>query len=309
MIAPERLIRGDFIGIVAPAGPIKIENLKKAIPFFEKMGLHVKLGKHIDKVHGYLAGTDEQRLEDLHEMIADPAVKTIIFARGGYGTGRIVDDIDYDLIKRNPKIYWGYSDITYLHTAIRQKTGLVTFHGPMPVSDIAKDDFDELSAIMFNQLFKPMTLVYNEKVSSLQTMVPGAAKGELVGGNLSLLASTLGTSYEINTKGKLLLLEDIGEEPYRVDAMLNQLKLAGKLDEAAGIIVGDFAEVESELDSTLTMEQVFFDYFSGLNCPVLAGFKIGHCFPHFAVPLGVKANLSTYTKTLQIEPGVKETSL
>lgn len=309
MFVPDRLKGGDLIGFAAPAGPIKMENVTKAIPFFEKMGLRVKLGKHLAEVHGYLAGTDEQRLEDLHDMIADPSVKAIIFARGGYGTGRIADRIDYDLIKRNPKIYWGYSDITYLHTAIHQITGLVTFHGPMPASDIAKDDFDELSKSMFNQLFKPMSLLYTEKISPLRSIVPGVAEGELVGGNLSLLASTLGTPFEINTAGKLLLLEDIGEEPYRVDGMLNQLKLAGKLDEAAGIIAGDFADAEPVLDPTLTMEQVFFDYFSGLNCPVLAGFKIGHCIPHFAVPLGVRASLSTYSKTLYIEPGVKGMSL
>lgn len=306
MILPERLYNGDTIGVIAPASPTDMERLKRAIPFFEKMGLHIKLGKHIDEVHGYLAGTDEQRLADFHDMIADKSVKAIIFARGGYGTGRIAKAIDYELIKQNPKIIWGYSDITYLHTTIRQATGLVTFHGPMLASDIADADFDALSASLFQQLFKPAKLFYTDDISLLQVLVPGEATGTLVGGNLSLMVSTLGTAYEIDTRGKLLLLEDIGEEPYRVDAMLNQLKLAGKLTDAAGIIVGDFAEAEPKKEKpSLSLEQVFHDYFTDLKCPVMSGFKIGHCLPHFSVPLGTAAVLSTAKKSLTIEAGVK----
>ncbi|SEP73721.1 muramoyltetrapeptide carboxypeptidase [Virgibacillus subterraneus] len=306
MILPERLYNGDTIGVIAPASPVDMKRLKRAIPFFEKMGLNIRLGKYIDEVHGYLAGTDEQRLADFHDMIADKSVKAIIFARGGYGTGRIAKDIDYELIKQNPKIIWGYSDITYLHTTIRQATDLVTFHGPMLASDIADADFDSLSARLFQQLFKPAKLFYTEDISSLQVLVPGEATGTLVGGNLSLLISTLGTAYEIDTTGKLLLLEDIGEEPYRVDAMLNQLKLAGKLTDAAGIIVGDFAEAEPKKEKpSLSLEQVFHDYFADLQCPVMSGFKIGHCLPHFSVPLGTSAELSTAEKSLTIDAGVK----
>ncbi|MEC5424483.1 LD-carboxypeptidase [Virgibacillus sp. C22-A2] len=304
MLRPARLSKGDTIGVTAPAGPPDQNKLKHAIPFFEKMGLHVKLGKHIEKTHGYLAGTDKERLEDLHDMIGDPAIKAIIFARGGYGTGRLAPNLDYELIKKNPKIIWGYSDITYLHTAIRQATGLVTFHGPMLASDIGKEDFDELSAEMFQQLFEPKTYDYTEKISPLKVIAPGTAKGELVGGNLSLLVSSLGTPYEIDTKGKLLIIEDIFEEPYRIDGMLNQLKLAGKLTDAAGIIVGDFADAEPTVDSSLTLDQVFQDYLAELPGPVLAGFKIGHCMPHFAVPLGAKAKLSTKEKLMTIEAGI-----
>ncbi len=303
---PQHLKTGDTIGIIAPASPIRMERLNRAIPFFKNMGLNIKLGRHINQVHGYLAGTDEQRLADFHYMVADPNIKAIFFARGGYGTGRIADDIDYHLIRQNPKIMWGYSDITYLHTAIRQETGLITFHGPMPASDIADDDFDQLSAQLFQQLFRPAKLTYTEAISPLNEINSGEAAGELVGGNLSLLVSTLGTDYELDTNGKLLLLEDIGEEPYRVDAMLNQLKLAGKLHEATGIIVGDFAKAEPIKEKpSLTLEQVFHHYFADLPCPVLSGFKIGHCFPHFCVPLGAAAELSSVNKSLTIEAGVK----
>ncbi|MFC4558062.1 LD-carboxypeptidase [Virgibacillus kekensis] len=306
MILPHHLKIGDTIGIIASASPPDMKKLHKAILFFKQMGLRVKLGKHIEKVHGYLAGTDAERLADFHDMVADPTINAIFFARGGYGTGRIANDIDYDLIKQNPKIIWGYSDITYLHTAIRQATGLVTFHGPMPASDVADQEFDTLTASMFQQLFQPTKLTYTEEVAPLNVLVPGETAGSLVGGNLSLIASTLGTPFEIDTKAKILLLEDVGEVPYSVDSMLNQLKMAGKFDAAAGVVVGDFAEAEPKKDKpSLTLEQVFQDYLGQLNCPVMSGFKIGHCFPHFAVPLGVNAVLSTSDKTLTIDPGVK----
>ncbi|WP_106496072.1 S66 peptidase family protein [Lentibacillus sp. Marseille-P4043] len=306
MILPEHLHKGDTIGIIAPASPVKFAELKKGISFFEGLGLHVKLGEHIDRVHGYLAGTDRERLTDLHDMFADPHVKAIICARGGYGTGRIAAAIDYDLIRQNPKIFWGYSDITYLHTAIRQKTGLVTFHGPMVASDIAKDNFDALSARLFEQLFCPIKMCYTEEISPLHTLVPGEATGELVGGNLSLLVSMMGTGYEIDTKGKLLFIEDIGEEPYRVDGMLNQLKLAGKLSDAAGIIIGDFSWANPRKGKpSLSLGQVFQDYVADLSCPVMSGFKIGHCMPHFSIPLGVCATLSTSNKTLMVDVGVR----
>ncbi|MUK89671.1 LD-carboxypeptidase [Ornithinibacillus sp. L9] len=305
MLYPKAIQQGDTIGIVAPASPIEMDTLKTAIPFFQDMGLCVELGKNIDAVHGYLAGTDEQRLADFHDMIANPNVKAIIFARGGYGTARFAADIDYDLIYSHPKIIWGYSDITYLHTAIRQQTGLVTFHGPMPASDIASPEFDLLSASMFKQLFKETALCYSEAVSELEVLQEGRVTGTLVGGNLSLIVSTLGTPFEIDTKEKLLLLEDIDEVPYRVDGMLNQLKLAGKLDQAAGIVIGDFAKSAPKKEPSLTLDQVFNDYFKELEGPVMSGFKIGHCYPHFAVPLGVKATMDTERKELRIMPGVR----
>jgi len=305
MIYPDRLNLGDTIGIIAPAGPPNEENLQNGICFLERMGLRIKLGAHIHQVHGYLAGTDMERLRDFHDMIEDSEVKGIIFARGGYGTGRIANMIDYELIKRNPKIIWGYSDITYLHTAIRQKTGLVTFHGPMVGSDIGKENFDQLSGHLLHQLFEPTKLTYSEAVSPLFTYAEGGATGALVGGNLSLIVSTLGTPFEIDTAGKILLLEDIGEEPYRVDSMLNQLRLAGKLSESVGIVIGDFAEAVPKVQPSLSLDQVFLDYFSDFNGPVLGGFKIGHCFPHFSVPFGVEARLSTDDKLLCIDPGVK----
>lgn len=302
---PERLKVGDTIGVIAPAGPPNQANLKRAIPVFQKMGLHVKLGANINKVHGYLAGTDEERLADFHRMVRDQAIKAIIFARGGYGTPRIAPDIDYELVQNNPKIIWGYSDITYLHTAIHQATGLVIFHGPMLASDVGKESFHPLSLNQFNQLFEPTTLIYSEIASPLKVISYGDATAPIVGGNLSLLASGIGTPYEIDTENKLLLIEDIGEVPYKVDGMLNQLKLAGKIKGAAGILIGNFANLDPEADKSSLLENVFHHYFSDLAIPVMSGFKIGHCQPHFAIPLGTLAHLSTYDKLVKIEPGVE----
>ncbi|MFD1852162.1 S66 peptidase family protein [Oceanobacillus bengalensis] len=310
MLLPERLHKGDRVGIIAPAGPPNLMNLQKAISFFEAFDLKVQYGKHIDKVHGYLAGTDEERLCDFHDMVANPDIKAIFFARGGYGTARIAPYINYQLIKENPKIIWGYSDITYLHTAIRKHSNMITFHGPMAASDLGKEELDERTTFhMWKQLFEPAEVAYTENTFGgsypLKVIQSGEVEGQLVGGNLSLLVSSIGTPFEIDTKGKLLFIEDIGEEPYRIDSMLNQLKLSGKLSEAAGIIIGDFANAESKLPSSFTVEEVFEDYFSHLCCPVMSGFMIGHCLPHFAIPLGVRAKLSTDNKMLVVEPGVR----
>ncbi|RDW20561.1 S66 peptidase family protein [Oceanobacillus chungangensis] len=303
MLYPMHLEKGDRIGVIAPAGPPDLEKTSKSISFFEAMGLQVKFGKHLNRTHGYLAGTDEERLIDFHEMIADRSIKAVFCARGGYGTARITPYLNFELIKQNPKIIWGYSDITYLHTAIRQETGLITFHGPM-LSDISRNNFDSLSGTLFKQLFEPTILTYSETISPLQVITDGEAEGPLVGGNLSLISSSIGTPFELDVKDKLLLIEDIAEEPYKIDGMLNQLKLAGKLDDAAGIIVGDFADAESKLPNSLTLGQVLLHYFAELTIPVISGFKIGHCLPHFSVPLGAIAKLSTIDKTLVIQPGV-----
>ncbi|WP_368901279.1 LD-carboxypeptidase [Oceanobacillus oncorhynchi] len=300
-----RLKTGDTIGMIAPAGPVKKEKLEQSFSFFENMGLKIKLGQHVYDQYGYLAGKDTHRLADFHQMVADRNIKAIIFARGGYGTGRFIDKLDMELIKKNPKIIWGYSDITFLHTAIRQATGLITFHGPMPASDMVKKDFDTLSSQLFRQLFGPTNLIYSESISPLTVYREGEATGSIVGGNLSLLVQTIGTPYEIVTKDKLLFIEDIGEEPYRVDGMMNQLRLAGKLKDAAGIIIGDFAEAEPKVQPSLRMEEVWKHYFRNYTKPVVAGFRIGHCFPHFSIPLGAKATLSSRTKTLQLSPGVR----
>lgn len=305
LIKPKRLNKGDTVGIIAPASPPNKENLKRSFPFLEELGLKIKVGKHVYDEHGYLAGSDEKRLADLHGMFADEEVKAIICAGGGYGTGRIASQIDYNLIKNNPKIFWGYSDITFLHTAIRQKTGLVTFHGPMLASDIGKEDVHPLSKECFKQLFEPVIVQYTDEISPLEALVDGSVSGDITGGNLTLIASTIGTPFEIDTKEKLLLIEDINEEPRSIDRMLNQLHMAGKLNDAAGFIIGDFHNCVPERELSLTLEEVIEHYMQLANKPALKGFNFGHCSPHISIPLGVKAVLDTESKQLTIESGIQ----
>ncbi|MBD3106959.1 LD-carboxypeptidase [Bacillus sp. AGMB 02131] len=302
---PERLQKGDCVGVIAPGSPTNRENLEKGIAFLESLGLRVKIGRNIYHRYGYLAGADEERLTDLNEMFADPVVKAIFCSNGGYGTARIAADLDYDLIRRNPKIFWGYSDITFLHTSIRQKSGLVTFHGPMLSSDVGKDTWSDVSASSFRQLFNNENVVYDEHIAPIEAPVVGRASGEFVGGNLCLLVTTLGTPYEIETKDKILFIEDIHEEPRSVDRMLNQLWLAGKLQHIAGLAVGDFNDCEPEEGKpTLSLDEVLSYYIKRINRPTLTGLKIGHCQPHIAVPLGTRAVLNANQKQLHIESGI-----
>jgi len=304
LVKPERLKKGDTVGVIAPASPPNKENLERGLKFFADLGLKYKLGKSLYQEYGYLAGSDEERLADLHEMFQDDEVKGIICAGGGYGTARIASAIDYNLISRNPKIFWGYSDITFLHTAIRQQAGLVTFHGPMIASDIGKEDANLISKDQFKQLFHPAELNYTNDISVLDEMVSGTAEGTLIGGNLSLLSSTMGTKFEIDTAGKILLIEDINEEPRAVDRMLNQLYMGGKLQEAAGILVGDFNNCVPERELSLSLDEVLNHYIKLAGRPALKGFNMGHCSPHIAVPLGTHAQLDTASKTLIVESGI-----
>lgn len=309
VIKPPKLRAGDTVGVAAPASCGDYDKILVAARFLEGLGLQVRLGDAVANRRGYLAGTDEERACDLHKMFADHEIKAIFCARGGYGTARIADLLDYELIRCNPKIFWGYSDITFLHTAFLQKAGLVTFHGPMLTSDVANDDADPLTLATFQQLLHPQTLRYDETVSPLSVLVQGDALGRIVGGNLTLLASTLGTPYELDTRAKLLFIEEIEEEPYRIDRMLNQLRMAGKLDDAAGIVVGDFHDCEpvKRKGASLSLEEVLDDYLKPLQIPVISGFRIGHCSPNLAIPIGAVGRINTYEKTFTVEePGVDD---
>lgn len=305
-IKPQRLSPGDTVAITAPASWADKDQVKAASSYLEELGLHVRLGDTLSLQNGYLAGTDEQRAAELNAMFADSTIKAIICARGGYGTGRMANLLDYELIRANPKIFWGYSDITFLHAAIGRFAGLVTFHGPMLI-DLGKEDVHPLTIQNYETLLRPSVFRYTEEISPLQTLVEGEAFGPLAGGNISLIVSTLGTPYELDTRGKLLFIEDIDEEPYRLDRMLNQLKLAGKFVGAAGILIGDFNNcVPNKRKKSLTIEQIINDHIVSAGKPTLAGFKIGHCSPNITVPMGIGARMSTFEKLLACtEPSVE----
>ncbi|MCJ0922585.1 LD-carboxypeptidase [Mammaliicoccus sciuri] len=299
------LNRGDVVGVVALASPPNQKHLKNGLKLLEeKYGIRFKLAKNIDRVHGHLAGTDDERLDSLHDMLEDDEVKGIICACGGYGTPRIVERIDYNLVKAHPKIIWGYSDITCLHNAIRQQTGLVTFQGPMIASDIG-DTYNEISIGSFEQLFNGEAVSYPANQLTFKSLVGGRVEGEIVGGCLSLLVSSLGTPYEIDTKGKILFIEDIGEVPYKVDGFLQHLKSASKLDDASGFIFGPFTDSEPKNPKkSLTMKEVLDDFITPLNKPAVYDLNIGHCTPHFAIPFGTQTTLDVDNKVLKIASGV-----
>src|SRR5699024_9115487 len=180
-IRPKRLQKGDTIGIVSPSSPPGREELEKSLDFLDELGLKWKFGKHAKNIHGYLAGTDKERLEDIEMMFEDPEVKGIICSSGGYGAGRIVSQIDLNIVKENPKIFWGFSDITFLHSAIGMSAILVTFHAPMLGPNIGNDTFEALSKKMFQQLFAPLELHYTEDISPLEVINKGVGQGELTG--------------------------------------------------------------------------------------------------------------------------------
>jgi len=312
MIKPAALKPGDTVAICAPAGELRRERVEMGIKRLEEMGFKVKVADDIYRQRGYLGGTDERRAQELMGYFKDPVVKAIFPGTGGYGTTRILGMLDYDAIRKNPKIIIGFSDITGLHLALNKKAGLITFHGPLLMYGLgSKDNLTTYSATYFHRaLFAseyapdaPVGWTYAESASSspVVTLVGGKAQGRLVGGNLSLVAATMGTPYEIETKGKLLFLEDTHEEPYRVDRMFSQLRNAGKLDEASGIILGMWTDAESkEPRRSLSMQQVFEDYFKPLGKPTILYFPAGHTAYNATLPMGAMAELDADAKKLTI---------
>lgn len=301
-IRPQRLKQGDTVGLVALSSPLKMEQLEAKTAFIESLGLQYKLGQTIGLPDGMLAGTDEDRLEDLHAMIRDPEVKGIFCVRGGYGLARIVDQIDYQLLEENPKVIWGFSDVTSLHLAVNEFSNLVTFHGPMLSN--GEEAMDALSAKMFQQLFSPLEIQYSEMISPLETISGGVVRGELTGGNLNRIVRTLGTKFEFDAQGKIIVLEDIKEALEHIDGMMNQLRQARKLEQAAGFVIGSFTELGKD-ETYEEVLDIMREYLIPLNKPVLAGFQIGHCKPNVAIPLGVEAILDADEKVLRILPGVE----
>ena len=304
-IRPGRLTKGDTIGVITPGSFLSDEGLQKAVTNIESLGFTVKLSKNIRKQHGYIAGTDAERLEDIHAMFEDSKISGIWCARGGYGTGRLLPKLNYKLIKRHPKPLIGYSDITALLNGIYSKTGLVGFHGPVGASDFTDYAVEHLRKTLMqpqeNYTISPFGGDEKEEKHEVTVIRQGSATGKIVGGNLSLLAAAAGTPYEPNYKNKIVFIEDVGEKPYRIDRMLTQLRQAGKLHHAAGILLGRFNDCEAkEDDLSLTLAQTLTDRLGDLGIPVLSGFSFGHISNQITIPIGTKVTMNTKTKTLTI---------
>lgn len=293
MIKPKVLRKGDTIGLVAPASDASKEKVDKSIEYLESMGFKVKVSESCYSKKGYLAGDDDLRARNINDMFKNKDIDGIICIRGGYGVHRILDKIDYDVIKQNPKVFMGYSDITALHIAINNNSELVTFHGPMTVSDM-KEGLDKFSLEVMKEVLmesKDITEIKNPKGEKIVGLIKGKAEGELIGGNLALIAGTIGTPYEVNTEDKILFIEDIGEYTFRIDRMLMQLKLAGKLDCVRGIILGDFNNCIPEDEDDQTLMEVFEDILVPLRVPIIYNLKSGHCTPNITLPLGSKVEI------------------
>lgn len=305
MIKPKALKLGDTIGIVAPSSPASEDDVRLAKEQLENLGFNVKLAPSCFTKYGHLAGKPELRANDLNIMFSDKEINGIICLRGGYGASRLLDKVDFQLIRKNPKVFVGYSDITALHIAMNQISNLVTFHGPMAASDIASG-LDEFSKKEFLRAIidkRPMDNICNPSGIEVECIVGGKASGLITGGNLALITATMGTPYEIDTKGKILFLEEIGEPPEKVERMLAQLALAGKLEEANGIILGDWNNCEAEnLEKSLSLINVFKDIIIPYKKPTIYNLKAGHCTPKATLPFGV----STYIDANKGEIIVKE---
>ncbi|SHJ78316.1 S66 peptidase family protein [Tepidibacter formicigenes] len=302
MIIPRNFIKGDTIGVIAPASPVSKKRADKSKKVLENMGFKVKMGESCySKYGGYLSGEDNLRANDVNNMFADDEVDAVICIRGGYGCSRILDKINFEIIKKNPKLFVGYSDVTALHIAFNQIADLVTYHGPMLSSNMV-DSFDEFTKMSFLKFIniENNLEVKNPKGIKIKTLVKGKALGQIVGGNLSIICSMMGTKYEIDTKGKILFIEDIGERPFRIDRMLTQLALSGKLNECIGIIIGDFAGCNPEEES-FTLMEVIEDRIKPFNKPTIYNLKSGHCHPMVTLPLGIMCELNADNQKIIIK--------
>ncbi|WP_126425500.1 S66 peptidase family protein [Brevibacillus marinus] len=297
---------GDTIGIVAPASPVKQADLvEQARADLEALGFQVKLAASCFASYGgYLAGTPAQRAAELNEMFADPGIDAIMCLRGGYGSMQILPLLDYATIRDNPKLFIGYSDITALHTAIRQEAGIATLHGPNATPGLLSGCERKTREWLLRAMCTaaPLGPVLHPAGEEVVCLVPGEARGPIVGGNLSLIAALMGTPYELDTRGKLLFLEDVGEEPYRIDRMLTQLALAGKLEDCAGIILGTWTECEPHKHSdSFSVLEVVGNALLPYQKPTIWNVQAGHGQYNLALPFGVEGYLNAREGMLVIE--------
>lgn len=296
ILKPPRLHKGDTIGIVAPASPVKdASSLDKALKYISECGFRVKLGKSTSQQFGYLAGSDAFRAEDIHTMFLDPEIKAVFCLRGGYGSPRLLNLIDYEIIKNNPKIFAGYSDITALSHAIFTKTGLITFSSPMVATDMHEPD-DYAMKVFWDMLMYPKEEFHikNAAHHNLEILKTGTAEGRLFGGNLTVFCALLGSSFVPDMSESILFLEDIGEEPYRIDRLLAHLELSNNLSEIGGLVFGQFAECQPKNSPSFNLNEVLRWYSKKIknNAPAFQGLSYGHIASKHTMPIGAMAKLA-----------------
>ena len=316
LIKPRRLDPGQTLGVVAPSYTVgEDDRIHAGVETVESLGFRVKPGHSLFRRHGYFAGTDQERASDLNAMVADPDVAGIICLRGGYGASRTLPYLDFDLIRRNPKPLIGYSDITTLLNPIQRLTGLVTFHGP-----IADQVYTPYTLAQFRKVVQtpetPTLLAAPppfeaapgrvERQNRTATLVPGLARGRLVGGNLTLLAHLAGTPYAPDYAGAILFIEDVLESVHRIDRMLTQLWFTGALKQVAGIVFGKFTEIPPSTSTfQFSLEQVLAERSEAVGVPTVCGLMIGHVEDQATLPIGCEVELDADARTLTLlEPAV-----
>lgn len=298
---PAALCEGDVVALVAPAGPLASEEeLARAENVVRSLGLVPRVMPGASLQLGYLAGTDDQRAADFNAALHDSQVRGVFALRGGYGTMRILDRIDYDAIRSDPKVVLGYSDLTALLNAITKRTGIITFHGPVAaLSDFTVNEVQWLrAAVMSTEALGPL------HVPHARALFGGKTQGRLVGGNLSLISSLVGTRHAIDARDALLVIEEVEEAPYRIDRMLTQLRLGGGLTSVAGVIAGGWTNCdvdEQHRYAGMRLADVLSDRLGDLGVPVLLDLPIGHIDEQWTLPIGACATLDADARTLIIE--------
>lgn len=284
-IRPPRLKAGDTIGIAAPAGPFETDLFEQGMGILQDRGFRVHVPEAVFQREGFLAGPDEARAHVINTLFGDPGIHGIFCARGGYGSTRVLPHLDWAAIRRHPKIFVGFSDITVLHCAFSARAGLVTFHGPMgtTLAKATEDSLSLLQAALMSDV--PVDLMPSDGV----VLNHGEATGKVMGGNLTMLCHLVGTPYQLAFDGSILFIEDVTEAPYRIDRMLVQMTLAGCFDNVAGLVLGQF----TDCGATAEIHDVFMRTFGPLGIPVMAGFPIGHGEANATLPIGIEARLTT----------------
>lgn len=299
IIKPKKLNRGDLIGVIAPSSPINnSEKINNAVKYFEAQGYPVLLGKSVFSERGYLAGDDDLRLNDFHSMFANKNVKAIICLRGGYGSIRFIDKINFKLIRSNPKIFVGFSDITTLQLAILEKAKLITFAGPMISTYFGLDENENFIEEQFWDMItsnKKKRRIVNPNSEKYFVLNKGRAEGRLIGGNLTSLIALSGSRFLPTFDNSILLLEEISEPPYKIDRMFNMLRRQNIIKKAKGIILGRFIDCyEQDSDKkTLTLNEVILDYFANIRKPVIYNVNHGHVNNNITLPIGARCKINT----------------
>jgi muramoyltetrapeptide carboxypeptidase len=302
LIKPHALKSGDTVAVVASAAAIERAHLERGVNVLTSMGFRVKVSERVLARAGILAGDDRDRASELQEYFADPEVKAIFSARGGYGCGRLLPILDFKAMAATPKIFVGFSDATFLLNALVDFAGMVSFHGPMVAMDFAKGltprSFEHLQGLLSGK-------IDSFELEARETLHPGSAQGEVIGGCLSVVVAMIGTPYEPRFDGRILFLEDTGEKAYRIDRMLVQLRQSGALGRVAGIVFGAIRAIDGNEQETQLIARFAAEQTAGLGCPVLYGIEAGHGTENFTIPFGVVARIdSAARRIIFTEPAV-----